>query len=69
LLKENRTIFQNNGLGKPRKKIYKHERILKGQAEINFWFDKKYGDNLSATSELKNYSEMREFLIIQSQLI
>ncbi len=53
LLKESRIIFPNNGDGKPRKKIFKKERLEQGQPAIDFWFDKRFGDNLSANSEIK----------------
>jgi adenine-specific DNA-methyltransferase len=53
LLLDNRIIFPNNGNGKPRKKIYKKERIIGGQSAINLWVGKEYGDNLSATNQLK----------------
>ncbi len=54
LLADGRIIFPNNGNGKPRKKIFARERIKNGQPAINFWFGQQYGDNLSATSEIKN---------------
>lgn len=53
LSKDNRIIFPNNGNGKPRKKIFASERIAKGQTAINFWAGPQYGDNLSATNEIK----------------
>jgi adenine-specific DNA-methyltransferase len=53
LLKEDKIIFPNNGNGKPRKKIFKRERLTQGQPAIDFWFNKRFGDNLSANSEIK----------------
>lgn len=62
LFSEGRIIFPNNGNGKPRKKIYKSERENQGQAANDWWFDKKYGDNLQATAELKElFGEIRLF--------
>lgn len=54
LFKDNRIIFPNKGKGKPRKKIFKSEALKNGQSAINFWVGDKYGNNLLATSELKN---------------
>lgn len=54
LLDDNRIVFTDNGNGKPRKKIFAKERVAKGQAAINFWVGKQFGDNLTATSEIKN---------------
>ena len=54
LIAENKIIFPDSGKGKPRKKIFAKERIAKGQAAIDFWVGKSYGDNLTATSEVKS---------------
>ncbi|WP_040682583.1 site-specific DNA-methyltransferase [Methanobrevibacter boviskoreani] len=53
LLEEERIVFTNNGDGKPRKKVYKRDAIKKGQSAIDFWQGKMFGDNLSATADLK----------------
>lgn len=58
LLKENRIIFTSNGHGKPRKKVFKSEAIAKGQAAIDFCVGERYGDNLTATSEMKKIFEL-----------
>ena len=52
-LKNGRIVFTNNGDGKPRKKIYAKEAIEKGQAAIDFWVGERYGDNQTATNDLK----------------
>lgn len=54
LLNDNKIIFPNSGKGKPRKKIFKADRIKDGQSAINFWFDGRFGDNLSANREMKD---------------
>ena len=63
LLKEKIIYFPDNGKGKPRKKIFKSERVAEGQPAINFWlgeelgdiwFGGEFGDNLSANTELKS---------------
>ena len=53
LCEKNRIIFTNNGDGKPRKKVYKKEAQLKGQSAIDFWPSSTFGDNLSATADMK----------------
>ena len=53
LLEDNRIQWTNNGNGKPRKKVYKAEAEARGQAAIDFWFGDRFGDNLTATSDLK----------------
>ena len=53
LCAQNRIIFTNNGDGKPRKKVYKKEAELKGQSAIDFWRSDVFGDNLSATADMK----------------
>ena len=54
LQREGRIIFPSNGKGKPRKKIYKAERIVQGQPPVDFWVGENYGDNLSANAEMKS---------------
>ena len=54
LILDKKIIFPNSGNGKPRKKIFLEERIKEGQPAINFWNGSDYGDNLSATKEIKN---------------
>ena len=53
LVADDRIIFTDSGNGKPRKKIFAAERIAKGQSAINFWVGKQFGDNLTATGEIK----------------
>ena len=52
-LEEGRIYWTSNGDGKPRKKIYRSEAEQRGQAAIDFWVGDKYGDNLTATNDLK----------------
>jgi len=62
LLKGKKIFFPNNGDGKPRKKIYKSERISSGQPAIDFWVGKEYGDNLSSNKELGHlFDDLRLF--------
>jgi len=53
-LKNNLIIFPNKWEWKPRKKIFKSERMAKWQSAIDFWINWLYWDNLIANSELKN---------------
>lgn len=57
-LADGRIVFTSNGDGKPRKKIYKTEAMARGQAAIDFWVGDDVGDNLTATSELKQLFEL-----------
>ena len=57
-LKEGRIYWTSDGNGKPRKKVYKTEAISRGQAAIDFWVGEKFGDNLTATSEMKQLFQL-----------
>ncbi len=52
LYDDGRITFSRNGRGLPRKKYYKSERALEGQAPHNFWSHEEFGSNQEASSEL-----------------
>lgn len=58
LLQDNRIVFTSGGHGKPRKKVFKSEAIERGQAAIDFCVGDRYGDNLTATEDMKKIFKM-----------